>query len=74
MDDGGDADDFHPEPYTHPGFSDTKPPVVDVQRVEYPEPTAHESISNIENLPGPANELPSYEDAMNEQPPQECVQ
>ena len=69
MDDGGDADDFHPEPYTHPGFSDTKPPVVDVQRVEYCEPTAHESISNVENLPGPANELPSYEDAMNEQPP-----
>ena len=67
--DGGYADDVHPEPYTHPGFSDTKPPVVDVQRVEYPEPTAYESYSNIENLPGTADELPSYEDAMNELAP-----
>ncbi|KAH0287347.1 hypothetical protein KCU62_g6026, partial [Aureobasidium sp. EXF-3399] len=64
-DDGGYADDVHPEPYTHPGFSDIKP-VVDVQRVQYPEPVAYESYSNIENLPGAADELPSYEDAMNE--------
>lgn len=66
-DDGGDANDIYPEPYDHPGFSDPKP-VVNVQRVEYPEPTAYESCSNIENLPGAADELPSYEDAMNELP------
>lgn len=67
-DNGGDAEDVYPEPYDHPGFSDHKP-VVDVERVEYSEPTAYESYSNIENLAGTADELPSYEDAMNELPP-----
>ncbi|CAD0081837.1 unnamed protein product [Aureobasidium vineae] len=65
--DGGNPDDIYPEPFAHPGFSDTKP-VIPVDRVQFPEPTAYESFSNVENLAGSADELPSYEDAMNEIP------
>ncbi|CAD0106181.1 unnamed protein product [Aureobasidium uvarum] len=65
--DGGNPDDIYPEPFAHPGFSDTKP-VIPVDRVQFPEPTAYESCSNVENLAGPADELPSYEDAMNDMP------
>jgi hypothetical protein len=65
--DGGNPEDVYPEPFNHPGFSDTKP-VIDVPRVEYPEPTFYESFSDIENLAGPADKLPSYEEAMGESP------
>ncbi|KAI4733097.1 hypothetical protein E4T50_16346 [Aureobasidium sp. EXF-12298] len=57
----------HIMPFNHPGFSDDKP-VVDVFRVEYPEPTAYESCSDIENLAGTADELPSYAKTMSETP------
>ena len=66
-DDGGDPDDIYPESFDHPGFPDTKP-VIGVDRVELPEPTAYESFWKVENLAGTADELPSYEDAMNEMP------
>ncbi|CAD0086560.1 unnamed protein product [Aureobasidium mustum] len=64
-DDGGDPDDIYPEPFDHPGFPDTKP-VIEVDRVELPEPTAYESFWKFENLAG--TDLPSHEDAMNEMP------
>ncbi|KAI4850081.1 hypothetical protein E4T44_02958 [Aureobasidium sp. EXF-8845] len=65
--DGGNPEDVYPERFNHPGFSDTKP-VIDVPRVEYPAPTFYESFSDIENLAGPADELPSYDEAMGESP------
>lgn len=65
--DGGDPEDIYPEPFNHPGFPDTKP-VIDVPRVEYPAPTSYESSSDIENLAGPADELPSYKETMSESP------
>lgn len=64
---GGDPEDIHPEPFNHPGFSDTKP-VIDVPRVEYPEPTAYETNPHFENLAGTADELPSYVKTMSETP------
>jgi hypothetical protein len=66
-DTGGDPEDIHPEPFNHPGFSDTKP-AIDVSRIEYPKPIAHESCSDIENLAGTADELPSYAKTMSETP------
>ncbi|KAI4716873.1 hypothetical protein E4T48_06923 [Aureobasidium sp. EXF-10727] len=65
--DGGNPEDVYPEPFTPRGFPDTKP-VIPVDRVHLPEPTAYESFSNLENLAGSADELPSYEDAMNDSP------
>jgi hypothetical protein len=65
--DGGNPEDVYPEPFSHTGFSDAKP-MIDVPRVEYPVPTSYESFSDIENLAGPADELPSYEEAMGESP------
>jgi hypothetical protein len=65
--DGGNPEDVYPEPFNHPGFSDTKP-VIDVPRVEYPAPISYESFSDIENLAGPTDELPSYEETMSESP------
>ncbi|KAK6007034.1 hypothetical protein QM012_006042 [Aureobasidium pullulans] len=65
--DGGDPDDIYPEPFDHPGFSDTKP-VIEIERVQLQESTAYESFWKLENLAGTADELPNYEDAMKEVP------
>lgn len=70
-DDGGNPDDIYPEPFDHPGFPDTKP-VIEVDRVQFPGPTTYESFQKVENLAGTADELPSYEDAMNELPEPPC--
>lgn len=69
--DGGNPDDIYPEPFDHPGFPDTKP-VIEVNRVQFPAPTVYESFWKVENLAGAANELPSYENAMNELPRPPC--
>jgi hypothetical protein len=66
-DNSGNPDDIHPEHFDHPGFPLPRP-VVDVTQVELPEPTAYETIQYIENDAGPANELPSYEQTMDENP------
>lgn len=69
--DGGHSDDVYPEPFDHPGFPDTKP-VIEVNRVQLPAPTAYESFWKVENLAGAADELPSYEHAMDELPRPPC--
>jgi hypothetical protein len=42
--------------------------VINVTQVELPEPTAYETIKHIENDAGPADELPSYDQTMDENP------
>jgi hypothetical protein len=66
-DDGGNPDDIYPEPFDHPGFPLPRPVVI-VTQIELPEPTAYETIQHIENDAGPADELPSYEQTMDEDP------
>jgi hypothetical protein len=66
-DNGGNPDDIHPERFDHPGFTLPRPEV-NVNRVELPLPTAYETIQYIENDAGPADELPSYEQTMDEDP------
>ncbi|KAH0362032.1 hypothetical protein KCU65_g8335, partial [Aureobasidium melanogenum] len=63
--DGGNPDDMYPEPFDHPGFPLPKPQI-NVSMIELPEPTAYETIREIENLAG--DELPSYDQAINELP------
>jgi hypothetical protein len=66
-DDGHDTDDEHPEPSDHPGFPLPKSEV-NVSHVRLPRPTTYETIQHVENLAGSANQLHSYEQAMNESP------
>jgi hypothetical protein len=66
-DDGHSPDDIHPEPLEHPGFP-LPAPQIHISQVQLPAPTDYETIQHIENLAGPANELPSYNDTMNESP------
>ncbi|KAI4846931.1 hypothetical protein E4T44_04795 [Aureobasidium sp. EXF-8845] len=66
-DNGGNPDDIHPDRFDHPGFPLPRP-VVNVSQVELPEPTAYETIQHIENDAGPADELPSYEQTMYQNP------
>ncbi|KAH0125110.1 hypothetical protein KCU66_g7118, partial [Aureobasidium melanogenum] len=68
-DDGGNSDDMYPEPFDHPGFPLPRPQI-NITRVELPEPTAYETVQEIENLAG--DELPSYDQAMNELPRPPC--
>ncbi|KAH0167928.1 hypothetical protein KCU67_g3696, partial [Aureobasidium melanogenum] len=68
-DDGGNPDDMYPEPFDHPGFPLPRPQI-NIARVELPEPTAYETIREIENLAG--DELPSYDQAINELPRPPC--
>ncbi|KAG9642562.1 hypothetical protein KCU95_g11814, partial [Aureobasidium melanogenum] len=70
-DDGGNPDDMYPEPFDHPGFPLPRPQI-NITRFELPEPTAYETIREIENLAGPADELPNYDEAMNELPRPPC--
>ncbi|KEQ67634.1 uncharacterized protein M437DRAFT_37111 [Aureobasidium melanogenum CBS 110374] len=63
--DGGNPDDMFPEPFDHPGFPLPKPQI-NVSGIELPEPTAYETIQEIENLAG--DDLPSYDQAINELP------
>jgi hypothetical protein len=67
-DDGGDPDDRYPEPFSHPGFPSDTEPVIHMPRVESFASTTYESVSRIENLAGTADELPSYEDILNQTP------
>lgn len=66
-DDGHDAQDVHPEPPQHPGFPLPRPQI-DLSRAQLPAPTNYQTIRNIENLAGPANELPSYIETMTGSP------
>jgi hypothetical protein len=68
-DNGGNPDDMYPEPFDHPGFPLPRPQI-NIARVELPEPTAYETIREIENLAG--DELPSYDQTMNELPRPPC--
>ena len=66
-DDGHNPDDLYPEPPQHPGFPLPKAQI-HLSQARLPAPTAYETIRNIENRPGPTNELPSYTDSMNDSP------
>lgn len=66
-DDGHNAEDLYPEPPHHPGFPLPKAQI-NLSQVRLPAPTAYETIQNMENLAGSANELPSYIDTMNDLP------
>lgn len=64
-DDGHDPNDIYPEPPQHPGFPLSKPQI-DLSQAPLPAPTNYQTTQDVENLAGPANELPSYIDAMND--------
>jgi hypothetical protein len=67
-DDGGDPDDLYPEASPNPGFPSATAPVIHIPRVGYPAPASYGPITGIENLAGPADELPSYEESLTETP------
>jgi hypothetical protein len=66
-DDGGNPEDIYPERVDHPGFPLAKPDI-NLTQVGPPESTTYETVRHIENDAGPANELPTYEQTMNELP------